>query len=67
VRAAVKVIEVVRNWMAGRSPSTPPLQMTIGDKSITVVADKEQQDALVAAFVAALGPGDGGGSGEPVA
>lgn len=67
VRAVVKVIEVVRNWMAGRSPSTPPLQMTIGDKSITVVADKEQQDALVAAFVAALAPGDGGASGKPVA
>ena len=53
LQAAVKVIEVVRGWLAGRS-STPPLQMTIGDKSITVVADKEQQDALVAAFVASL-------------
>jgi hypothetical protein len=38
--------------------------MTIGDKSITVVADKKQQDVLVAAFVAALTSGDATGAGE---
>lgn len=54
VQAVGKVIDVVRNWLAARAPSTPPLQMTIGDKSITVSADQEQQDALVAAFIAAL-------------
>ena len=48
------MIEVVRGWLANRSPATPPLQMSIGDKTITVVANKEQQDELVAAFVAAL-------------
>jgi len=58
LQAAVTVIEVVRNWLASRSSSTPPLQMTIGDRSITVVADREQQDALVAAFVAALQSGE---------
>jgi hypothetical protein len=65
VQAVVKVVEAVRNWLAGRSPSTPPLQMTIGDKSITVVADKKQQDALVAAFVAALTSEDTGEAGKP--
>jgi hypothetical protein len=60
VQAVAKVIEVVRNWLANRPPSTPPLQMTIGDKSITVVADKKQQDVLVAAFVAALTTSDTG-------
>lgn len=54
VQALAKVVDVVRNWLASRSPSTPPLQMTIGDKSITVVTDKKQQDALIAAFVAAV-------------
>lgn len=54
VQAVAKVVEVVRNWLASRMSSTPPLQMTIGDRSITVVPDKEQQDALVAAFVAAV-------------
>ncbi|MGZ5403716.1 MAG: effector-associated constant component EACC1 [Nocardioides sp.] len=54
IQAVAKVIEVVRGWLANRSPSTPPLQMSIGDKTITVVADKKQQDELVAAFVAAL-------------
>ncbi len=54
IQAVAKVIEVVRGWLANRSPATPPLQMSIGDKTITVVADKEQQDELVAAFVAAL-------------
>ena len=60
LQAVAKVIEVVRNWLANRSPSTPPLQMSIGDKSITVVADKKQQDELVAAFVAALTAQDAG-------
>ena len=60
VQAVAKVIEVVRSWLANRSPSTPPLQMSIGDKSITVVADKKQQDELVAAFVAALTAQDAG-------
>jgi hypothetical protein len=58
VQAVAKVIEVVRSWLAHRAPSTPPLQMSIGDKSITVVADKKQQDELVAAFVAALAAAD---------
>lgn len=65
VQAVAKVIEVVRNWLANRPPSTPPLQMTIGDKSITVVADKKQQDVLVAAFVAALTTSDTGEAEEP--
>ena len=54
VQAVAKVIEVVRGWLARHSSSTPPLQMTIGDKSIVVRADKEQQDELVAAFIAAV-------------
>jgi len=54
LQAVAKVVDVVRNWLSARSASAPPLQMTIGDQSITVVADKEQQDALVAAFIAAL-------------
>jgi hypothetical protein len=65
VQAAVKVLEVVRNWLAGRSASTPPLQMTIGDKSITVSADKKQTDELVAAYVAALAAGGAGEAGNP--
>lgn len=65
VQAVAKVIEVVRSWLANRSPSTPPLQMSIGDKSITVVADKSQQDALVAAFVAALATTSADEAGEP--
>jgi hypothetical protein len=56
VQAVAKVFEVVRGWLANRSPSTPPLQMTIGDKSITVVADEKQREELVAAFLAALTP-----------
>ena len=58
IQAVAKVIDVIRGWLANRSSSTPPLQMTIGDKSITVVADKEQQEELVAAFVAALRTAD---------
>ena len=65
LQAAVKVLAVVRHWLAGRSGSAPPLQMTIGDKSITIGADKEQQDALVAAFVAALGSGEAGKTAKP--
>jgi hypothetical protein len=57
VQAIAKVIEVVRGWLANRSASTPPLQMSIGDKSIVVKADKKQQDELVAAFIAALNTG----------
>lgn len=67
IQAVAKVVEVVRSWLANRSPSTPPLQMTIGDKSITVVADEEQQDELVAAFIAALTKADAdepGGAGK---
>lgn len=67
VQAVAKVVEVVRNWLASRMSSTPPLQMTIGDRSITVVPDKEQQDALVAAFVAAVAneqPGEVGKSAD---
>lgn len=58
IQAVAKVIEVVRGWLANRSPSTPPLQMSVGDKTITVVASAEQQEELVAAFVAALRAGD---------
>lgn len=65
VQAVAKVIEVVRSWLANRSPSTPALQMSIGDKSITIVADKEQQDALVAAFLAAVAAGHADGAGKP--
>lgn len=64
VQAVAKVVDAVRSWLANRSPDTPPLQMSIGDKSITVVADKKQQDALVAAFVAALSAGDADEAGE---
>lgn len=53
VQAVAKVISAVRNWLSNRS-TAPPLQLSIGDKSITVVADKEQQDQLVSAFIAAL-------------
>jgi hypothetical protein len=41
IQAAAKVIDVVRRWLASRSPSIPPLRMTIGDKSIEIVPDKE--------------------------
>jgi hypothetical protein len=63
IQAVAKVIEVVRSWLANRAPSTPPLQMSIGDKSITVVADKKQQEELVSAFVAALTAADAGEAG----
>jgi len=65
-QAVAKVIEVVRGWLAHRSSSTPPLQMSIGDKTITVVADKEQQEELVAAFIAALRTADTGPTAKPV-
>lgn len=64
VQAIAKVVEVVRAWLANRSASTPPLQMTIGDKSIVVKADKKQQDELVAAFIAALETGGDGQAGK---
>ena len=57
VQAIAKVIEVVQAWLANRSASTPPLHMSVGDKSIIVKADKKQQDELVAAFIAALNAG----------
>lgn len=60
IQAVAKVIEVVRGWLANRSSSTPPLQMSVGDKTITVVASEEQQEELVAAFVAALRRTDAG-------
>ena len=63
LQAVGKVVEVVRQWLSARGSSAPPLQMTIGDRSITVTADKEQQDALVAAFIAALPAQDGGSAG----
>ena len=63
-QAVAKVIEVVRGWLANRSSSTPPLQMSIGDKTITVVADKEQQEELVAAFIAALRTADTDATGQ---
>lgn len=66
LQAVAKVIDVVRGWLANRAPSTPPLQMTIGDKSITVVADKEQQEELVAAFVEALRTADADDAGAAV-
>jgi len=58
IQAVSKVIDVVRRWLANRSPDTPPLRMTIGDKSIEIVPDKEQQDALVRHFVASLQQSD---------
>lgn len=66
VQAVTKVIEVVRGWLANRSPSTPPLQMSIGDKTITIVANEEQQEQLVAAFVAALRTTDPDGASAAV-
>jgi hypothetical protein len=68
VQAVAKVVEVVRGWLARHASSTPPLQMTIGDKSIVVRADKEQQDELVAAFIAAVatqGAGEARDVGRP--
>lgn len=66
IQAVAKVIEVVRGWLANRSPSTPPLQMSIGDKTITIVASAEQQEELVAAFVAALRTTDPDGASAAV-
>ena len=69
VQAVAKVIEVVRGWLSRRSSSTPPLQMTIGDKSIVVTVDRQQQDELIAAFIAALTAGSAsemGQAGAPV-
>lgn len=63
LQAVGKVVDVIRTWLAGRRASAPPLQMTVGDQSITVVADKEQQDALVAAFIEALTSRDGSPAG----
>ncbi|MGZ5405210.1 MAG: hypothetical protein ACXWDL_11225 [Nocardioides sp.] len=40
--------------------------MSIGDKTITVVANKEQQDELVATFVAALRTTDADDAGAAV-
>lgn len=65
VQAVGKVVEVVRNWLSARSPSTPQLEMTIGDKSIILRPDKDQQDALVAAFVAAATSGNAGEPADP--
>jgi hypothetical protein len=65
LQAVGKVVEVVRSWLSRRSGSAPPLQMTIGDQSITVVADKEQQDALVAAFIEALSRKGSSAAGTP--
>lgn len=64
VQAIAKVIEVVRAWLADRSASAPPLQLSVGDKSIVVKADKKQQDELVAAFIEALNAGRAGAAGE---
>ena len=66
IQAVVKVIDVVRGWLANRSSSTPPLQMSVGDKSITVVANEEQRDELIAAFVAALRTRDAGEASDAV-
>ena len=62
VAALTKIIETVRGWFAGRkaadpSAPTPTLKMTIGDNTIEIVADKDQQEALVAEFIAAVQKG----------
>jgi hypothetical protein len=65
VQAAGKVIEVVRNWLAARGSSAPPMQMTVNGKSITVVPTDEQRDALVDAFIASLESDASDEAGEP--
>ena len=56
VAALTKIIDTVRGWFTNRratEPSAAPLSLkiTIGDKSIEITADKEQQDRLVGVFV----------------
>jgi hypothetical protein len=48
--SAVKILEVIRGWLAGK-PSTPTLKMTVGGNTIEIAADDDQQDALVAQFI----------------
>jgi hypothetical protein len=54
--AAVKVLQLIRVWLAGK-PSTPTLKMTVGGNSIEIVADDDQQDALVQQFIRTLQAG----------
>jgi hypothetical protein len=54
VQAAVKVLTVIRGWLAGRTRSTPALKMTVGGNSIEIVPDDDQQDALVEQFIKSL-------------
>jgi hypothetical protein len=56
VQALGKVIETVRSWFARRAETAPAttLKMTIGDKSIEITADEEQQERLIAEFIAAV-------------
>jgi hypothetical protein len=51
--AAVKVLQLIRVWLAGK-PSTPTLKMTVGGNSIEIAADDDQQDALVEQFIKSL-------------
>ena len=60
--ALTRIIDTVRGWFASRKaadPSATPaaLKLTIGDNSIEIVADREQQQALVAEFIAAVQQG----------
>ena len=61
VTALTAIIETVRGWFARRAATAPapppPLKLTIGDNSIEIVADAEQQKALVAEFLAAVHKG----------
>ena len=59
VAALTRIIDTVRGWFASRKAADPlatpaALKLTIGDKSIEIVADREQQQALVAEFIAAV-------------
>ena len=56
VAALTRIIDTVRGWFDNRNavePDAPPvsLKMTIGDKSLEIVADQEQQDRLIKVFV----------------
>lgn len=59
-----KIVSTVRGWL-GRAPEpTRTVEVTIGDRSLTLTAaSREEQERLVAQFLAATGPASGGGDG----
>jgi hypothetical protein len=56
VEAVGKIVRVIREWFARRTQAAPDttLKMTIGDNSIEISANAEQQEQLVAEFIAAV-------------